>query len=123
MCSSDLFYANDRYPGGSYVNGRNLIGSWLGRAGQGERAWSTYWLSPRNKIQFQYRHQKVDGDYLPRGGTLNDGGVNVEFQLRPEVTVSGSVQYEKWNFPVLAPAVQSNVTTSLQLTFWPHLWK
>jgi hypothetical protein len=117
------FYVNDRYPGGSYVNGANLIGSWLGRGGQGERVWSTYWLSSRNKIQFQYRHQKVDGDYLPHGGTLNDGGVNLEFQVRPDLTVSGLVQYEKWNYPILSPAVQSNVTTSLQLTFWPHLWK
>ncbi len=117
------FYVNSRYPGGSYVNGGNLIGSWLGRGGQGEQAWSTYWLSPRNKIQLHYRHQKVDGDYLPQGGTLNDAGVNAEFQLNPELTVSGSVQYEKWNFPLLAPAVQSNVTTSLQLTFWPHPWK
>jgi len=117
------FYVNGRYPGGSYVNGGNLVGSWLGRGGQGERAWSTYWLSSRNKIQFQFRHQKVDGDYLPHGGTLNDGGVNVDFQIRPEVTISGLVQYEKWNFPLLSPSVQSNVTTSLRLTFWPHLWK
>jgi membrane-associated phospholipid phosphatase len=117
------FYVNDRYPGGSYVNNGNLVGSWLGRGGQGERAWSTYWLSSRNKIQLQFRHQKVDGDYLARGGTLNDAGVNVEFQIRPEVTVSGLVQYEKWNFPILTPNVQSNVTTSLQLTLWPHLWK
>lgn len=117
------FYVNTRYPGGSYVNGGNLIGSWLGRGGQGEQAWSTYWLSPRNKIQFHFRHQKVDGDYLPQGGTLNDGGVILDFQLRPDVTVSGSVQYEKWNYPLLAPGVQSNVATSLQLTFWPHLWK
>jgi membrane-associated phospholipid phosphatase len=117
------FYVNTRYAGGSYVNGGNLIGSWLGRGGQGERVWSTYWLSSRNKIQFQYRHQKVDGDYLPQGGTLNDGGVNVEFQLRPEVTVAGSVQYEKWNYPVLDPLPRSNVTTSIQLTFWPRSWK
>ena len=117
------FYVNGRYPGGSYVNDGNLIGSWLGRGGQGERAWSTYWISPRNKIQLQFRHQKVDGDYLPHGGTLNDGGVNVDFQIRPDVTVSGFVQYEKWNYPILLPGVQSNVTTSLQLTFWPHRWK
>jgi hypothetical protein len=117
------FYVNDRYPDGSYVNGGNLMGSWLGRGGQGERVWSTYWLSSRNKIQFQYRHQKVDGDYLPHGGTLNDGGVNLEFQVRPDLTVSGLVQYEKWNYPILSPAVQSNVTTSLQLTFWPRIWK
>jgi hypothetical protein len=117
------FYVNDRYPGGSYMSNGNLVGSWLGRGGQGERVWSTYWLSPRNKIQFQFRHQKVDGDYLPRGATLNDGTVNVEFQIRSELTLSGSVQYETWDYPILSPGVHSNVTTSLQLTFWPRLWK
>ena len=117
------FYVNGRYPGGSYLNGGNLIGSWLGRAGQGERVWSTYWFSSRNKIQFEYRHQKVDGDYLPQGGTLNDGGVNLEFQLKPAVTLSGSVQYEKWNYPLLDPEVKSNWATSVGFTFWPHLWK
>ena len=117
------FYDNGRYPGGSYVNGGILIGSWLGRGGQGERIWSTYWLSPRNKIQFAYRHQKVDGDYLPQGGTLNDGGVNLEFQVRPAMTLSGSVQYEKWNYPLLAPEVKSNWATTAGFTFWPHLWK
>jgi hypothetical protein len=117
------FYDNDRYPGGSYVNNGRLIGSWLGRGGQGESAWSTYWLSPRSKIQFHFRHQKVDGDYLPRGGTLNDGGVSLDLQVRRDVTVSGSVQYEKWNYPILAPSPQSNVSTSVQLTFWPHFEK
>jgi hypothetical protein len=117
------FYVNGRYPGGSYVNNGNLLGSWLGRGGQGERAWSTYWLSSRNKLQFQYRHQKVDGDYLPQGGTLNDGGVNMDLQIRPEVTFSGSLQYEKWNYPLLAPEAKSNWTTSVGLIFWPHLWK
>ncbi|PYT86441.1 MAG: capsule assembly Wzi family protein, partial [Acidobacteria bacterium] len=63
------FYVNGHYPDGSYLNLGSLVGSWLGRAGQGEQVWSTYWLSSRNKIQFQFRHQKVDGDYLPQGGT------------------------------------------------------
>jgi membrane-associated phospholipid phosphatase len=117
------FYVNDRYPVGSYVNNGKLIGSPLGRGGQGERAWATYWLSSRNKIQLQYRHQKVDGDYLPQGGTINDGGVNVEFQLKSQVTVSGLVQYEKWTFPILATGSQSNVTASVQFTYWPHSWK
>lgn len=117
------FYVNGRYPGGSYVNGGSLIGSWLGRGGQGERAWSTYWLSPRNKIQFQFRHQKVDGDYLPQGGTLNDGGVGVELQLRPQVTFLGSLQYESWNYPLLAPEAKSNWATSVGFRFCPHFWK
>ena len=117
------FYENDRYPGGTYVSSGNLLGSWLGRGGQGERVWSTYWLSSRNKIQLQYRHQKVDGDYLPHGATLNDGSINLEFQLKPDVTVSGLVQYEKWNYPVLAPEAKSNWATSVGFTFWPHFWK
>lgn len=114
------FYNNTRYPGGSYVNGGNLIGSWMGRGGQGESAWSTYWLSSRSKIQLHFRHQKVDGDYLPRGGTLNDGGVSLDLQLRPDLTFSGALQYEKWNYPILAPGAQSNWVTSIGFTYWPH---
>jgi membrane-associated phospholipid phosphatase len=117
------FYVNNRYPDGSYTNLGNLVGSWLGRAGQGEQAWSTYWLTSHNKIQFNYRHQKVSTRYLPQGGTLNDGGVKADFSLGATVTLSGSVQYEKWNFPVLDSLQRSNVTTSIQLTFWPSSWK
>ena len=116
------FYVNDRYPDGSYTNGGNLVGSWLGRAGQGEQAWSTYWLTPRNKIQLHYRHQKVSGRYLPQGGTLNDGGASAHFWLGSTVQVSGSVQYEKWNYPVLDPLPRSNVTTSVEVSFWPRHW-
>jgi hypothetical protein len=117
------FYVNGHYPDGSYMNLGNIVGSWLGRAGQGGQAWSTYWLSSRNKIQFNYRHQKVSGQYLPQGGTLNDGGVKADFWLGTTVMLSGSVQYEKWNYPVLDPLPRSNVTTSMQFTFWPRPWK
>jgi len=117
------FYVNHRYPDGSYTNLSNLMGSWLGRAGQGEQVWSTYWLTSRNKIQLNYRHQKVGGLYLPQGGTLNDGGVTADFWLGATLSVSGSLQYENWNYPVLDPLPRSNVTTSVELTFWPHPWK
>jgi hypothetical protein len=117
------FYVNNRYPDGSYTNLGNLVGSWLGRAGQGEQAWSTYWLTSRNKIQLNYRHQKVSGQYLPQGGTLNDGGVKADFWLNSTLKFSGSVQYEKWNYPVLDPLAKSNVTTSVELSFWPRSWK
>jgi hypothetical protein len=114
------FYVNNAYPDGSYTNLGNLVGSWLGRAGQGEQVWSTYWLNSHDKIQFNYRHQKVSGQYLPEGGTLNDGGVQADFWLGSNVTLSGSVQYETWNYPVLATLAKSNLATSLQVTFWPH---
>jgi hypothetical protein len=114
------FYVNNRYPDGSYTNLANLVGSWLGRAGQGEQAWSTYWLTSRNKIQLNYRHQKVSGHYLPQGGTSNDGGMKADFWLNSTLKISGSVQYENWNYPVLDPLTKSNVTTSVELSFWPR---
>jgi membrane-associated phospholipid phosphatase len=117
------FYVNNRYPDGSYTNLGNLVGSWLGRGGQGEQAWSTYWLTSRNKIQLNYRHQKISTLYLPQGGTLNDAGVKADFWLGSTVMLSGSVQYEKWNYPVLDPLPRSNVATSVEVSFWPRSWK
>jgi hypothetical protein len=115
------FFTNARFLSG-YTNDGNPMGSWLGRAGQGEQVWSTYWLSSRNKIQFRYRHQKAVANFVPRGGTVNDAGVNADVWLSSTMMLSGAVQYEKWNYPLLAPLPRSNVTTSLQLSFWPHTW-
>jgi membrane-associated phospholipid phosphatase len=112
------FYYNDRYKV-SYTNNGNLMGSWLGRSGQGVQAWSTYWLSPRNTIQFHYRHQKAVGDFVPEGGTINDAGVSANVWLKANLEISGLVQYEKWNYPILAPGPQTNVTSSLGITFMP----
>jgi membrane-associated phospholipid phosphatase len=116
------FYQNSLFVN-SYTNRGNLMGTWVGRASQGEQAWSTYWLTSRNKIQFNARHRKIDGNFLPQGGTVNDAGVRAEVQLNAMTALSGWVQYEKWSIPVLAAAPQSNVTASLQLTFWPKNWK
>jgi membrane-associated phospholipid phosphatase len=115
-----FFYFNSTYLDG-YTNWGNLIGSWIGREGQGAQAWSTYWLSPRDKLQFQFRHQKVSKQLIPGGGTLTDLGVNVDFLVRSSLDVSGAVQYERWDFPVLASTKKNNVTTSLQFTYWPSL--
>jgi membrane-associated phospholipid phosphatase len=115
------FYENGLFLN-SYTNRGNLMGTWVGRASQGEQVWSTYWLTSRNKIQLNFRHRKIDGQFLPQGGTLNDGGVRAELWLGPTTKLSGSVQYEKWNFPILDPLVRSNVTTSVELSFWPRHW-
>jgi membrane-associated phospholipid phosphatase len=116
------FYQNALFVN-SYTSRGNLMGSWVGRASQGEQAWSTYWLTFRNKIQFNIRHRKIDGQFVPQGGTVNDAGVRAEVQLNATTALSGWVQYEKWNIPMLATAPHSNVTSSLQLTFWPKKWK
>jgi membrane-associated phospholipid phosphatase len=116
-----FYYFNDTWRTG-YRNDGNLIGSWIGRQGQGAQAWSTYWFTPRNKIQLQFRHEKVSGEFIHGGGTVTDGGISAEYSIRPDLNISGSVQVEQWNFPVLAQRAQSNVTSSLQVTFRPRGW-
>jgi hypothetical protein len=134
------FYANGRFLN-SYANQGNIMGSWLGRASQGEQAWATYWLTSRNKIQFNYRHRQIDRQFIPNGGTVNDGGMKADVWLNAATELSGSLQYEKWNLPVLAPGGQcvnvvprfctpstssggqSDLTASFQFTFWPRQWK
>jgi hypothetical protein len=106
-----------------YTNKNNLIGDWIGREGTGFQAWSTYWFSPHNTIQFGYRHAKVSPDFIPSGETLNDGSVTLNWWLHDNVQVSALVQYEKWFAPVLAASPQTNWTSSVEITLWPKSLK
>jgi Capsule assembly protein Wzi/PAP2 superfamily len=115
----NCFYQNTQYIN-SYTNNDKLMGAGLGRAAQGEEIRSNYWLSPKSKFGIRLRHRKIDSQYLPGGGTQNAASANADFFLRSSLSVSTSVQYEKWQIPFLAPGPQSNVTASFQFTFWPQ---
>ena len=73
-------------------------------------------------MQSFYRHQKISQDFIPSGGTINDGGINASLWLRSDLNISGTIQYEISNFPLLAPGAQSNWTTSLGVRFSPRGW-
>jgi hypothetical protein len=49
--------------------------------------------------------------------------MKVNYQMASEFTLSAFVQYEEWLVPVLAPQTKKNVTTALQMTFWPRHWR
>jgi Capsule assembly protein Wzi len=112
----------DRFYHDLSTDKNNIIGSWIGREGQGIQAQSTYWFSPRNTLQFGYRHAKVASDFVPGGETINDGTVKLDWWMRRDLSLSAFVQYEKWRAPILAPIPQTNWTSSVQLTFWPRSW-
>lgn len=116
-----FFYWESRYKD-AYVNKGFLMGSWIGRESKGFQARSTYWISPVSKIQFDYRNQKVAKDFLPQGDTLNSYGIKGTFRVNPEWEIVASTQYDWWKAPVLADGLQSNLTTSVQVTFWPRRW-
>jgi membrane-associated phospholipid phosphatase len=112
------FYWNAQYVDGYTSDGR-FIGSWLGRAAQGESVRTNYWLSAKRKIGLELRHRKVDRIFLPQGGTQNDVAVNADILAGNGFRFTGNVQYERWQIPLLATSRQSNVAASLELAFWP----
>lgn len=116
---SGYFYYNPTWVSG-FTNKGQLIGHWVGREGQGVQAWTTYWFTPRNKLQFQFRHLKVSHEFIPNGGTLTDGTARADFWVKSSFSVSAMVQYEEWTFPVISSTKQSNVASWLQFTFWPR---
>jgi membrane-associated phospholipid phosphatase len=110
-----FFYSNGRYRDG-YTNDGNLIGSWIGREGQGAQAWSSYHFSPRSSIEVGYRHEKVSKQFVG-GGTLYDVSASADLLLRRDLSLRSLVQYERWTFPALSALPQSNLTASFQLTY------
>jgi membrane-associated phospholipid phosphatase len=119
MYSRGFFYAANRYLNGDTNNG-NVLGSWMGRAGQGEQAWTNYWFNARNRLQFFFRHQKVSQEFVPGGGSLTDAGVRTDYSLRSDLSLSVSVKHELWLFPVIQPNASRNVTAAVQILFEPH---
>ena len=94
------------------------MGDWVGRQGDGWQATSTYWFSAQKKIQLGYRRQYND-PVLLGGGGLSDFSGSVDWAFRKQFLLSSVVQYERWNFPLLADSPTSNVSVQLQLTLWP----
>jgi hypothetical protein len=105
-----------------YTDKGNIIGSWIGREGQGTQVWSKYWFSPKNTLQLGYRHAKVASDFITGGETINDASARLGWWVRQDVSVSAFLQYEKWLAPVLASTPQTNFTSSVEVSYWPRSW-
>jgi membrane-associated phospholipid phosphatase len=113
------FYFNSTWRSG-YTNDGNIIGSWVGRGGQGAQAWSNYWFNTRTRIQVNFRHQKISQVFVPQGGTLTDFGVRGDYSWRSNISFSASVQYERWLFPVIQPFAEKPVSATIEIKFEPQ---
>ena len=102
-----------------YVNGQQIMGSWMGREGKGVQAWSTYWFNPRSTLQFSYREAKVAKDFITYGETINDFAARAQYTMHNDVQLTGLLQYEQWKAPILATGLQRDVVTSISVNFWP----
>lgn len=112
-----FFYFNVHYLSG-YTNSRQLIGSWIGREGNGEQAWATWNLSPRSSVELSGRNLTVSQDFL-RGGSLRNLRATVDIALHPEWQLLLQEQTEWWRFPLLSTTPQHNAAFTVQLTYHP----
>lgn len=117
-CLNACMYYNAQYISG-YNNDGRLIGSWIGRAAQGELIRTNYWISPRRKVGLELRHRVLDTANIRQGGSQNDVAVNADIFAGPGFRLTGNVQYERWDIPLLAPNRQSDVAASFEFSFWP----
>ena len=102
-----------------YTNKGQLVGNTAGRDGKVYQAWSRYWIGARTHIELGYRHAQVSANFVPGGGTINDASVSADLLLHQVWNLSTSVQYEEWNYPILAHGPQQNVTVSIGMSFLP----
>jgi len=113
-----FFYFNVHYLSG-YTNNRQLMGSWIGREGEGEQVWTTWNLSPRSSIEASYRGMTANRKFL-EGGALRDFSVAANLQLRPEWQLRLQNQAEYWRFPLLSASPQRDDAITLQLSYTPQ---
>jgi hypothetical protein len=103
-----------------FQNAGHLMGSWMGRQGQGAQACTTYWFTPRTKLQLGFRHQKVSEQFIPNGGSLADANVRAEFSPRANFSLTAFVQYERWLFPVVQSNISRDVAASIEIKYQPQ---
>jgi hypothetical protein len=112
-----FFYFNVHYLSG-YTNNRQLMGSWIGREGDGEQVWTTWNLSPRSSIEATFRGMTVNREFL-QGGALRDFSVAANLQIRPEWRLRLEDQAEGWRFPLLSSTLKRNDEFTIQLSYMP----
>lgn len=113
-----FFYFNVHYLSG-YTNNRQLIGSWIGREGDGAQVWATWHLSPHSSLELSGRNMTVNKEFL-QGGSLRDLRVTADVALRPEWQLLLEEQTEWWRFPLLSSTPQHNATFTFQLSYRPQ---
>lgn len=120
--TSGITYANQGYKDG-FTNKGLIMGNWIGRESSGYQAWLTYWISPKEQVQLQYRDSKIAKHLWASGGTQTDLIGKVVKRLSPDVELNAQFQWERYLVPDFRPGVQHDYTTTFQVTWFSNLAK
>jgi len=112
-------YWNTVYKDG-YTNKGLMIGDAIGRESVYLQGWSTYWLSPRNKIQLSYRHRTIGPRFMPGGGTQGVFSATSNMMIRQNFELELGFQSERNNMPLLlGSGAKFDTTGWTGIRFWP----
>lgn len=114
-----FIYYNSQYRSGN-TNYGDLLGNSVGRDGRALEGWTSYWLTPRRRLQAGYRQAKIGNRFLPGGGTQTDVSLTGTMQLAPDWRTDATVQYERFWIPLLG-GPRRNLSARLQVTWEPNL--
>jgi hypothetical protein len=115
----NFLYYNSQYRSGN-TNYGYLLGNAAGRDGRAIEAWTTYWLSPRTRVQAEYRQFKGGVKFLPGGATQSDATLRTSFGLGRDWHADLMLQYERFWVPLLGgPA--TNRSAWVQVSWEPNL--
>lgn len=110
-------YFNNHYLSG-YTNYGQIIGNAIGREGRGVNVWTIYRFNSSDSLQFHYRNQHVNPEFL-EGGYLQDFDVAGTFARKGELVFSAAAKYEHWNFPLLSSTPKNDMSVGLEIGFQP----
>ncbi len=100
-----------------------LVGDWVGRQGKGGQAWLTYYLSPEEDIELEYRRAKAASAFIPGGTTQNDFAVQLRKRVLKDFEIFARLQYESWKAPIYLPGAQSDTAAAVSITWFPSQTK
>jgi hypothetical protein len=98
------------------------VGNTVGREGKTIQAWTRYWISPHQTMEFTAKNSEVDTDFIPGGGKWQDYRVTHEASLGSGIFFKSFFQFERIeHFPVLFTGQRRNATASFEIGFAPGL--
>jgi len=106
-----------------YTNKGFLMGNTVGRHGSTFDLSSTYWLSPRKRVQIGWREQAEGKEFMLSKGSQNSLRFKADWLVQKEMELSVLAQHDRWAYPFLATGAQEDNIFSLKLTVYPKkLW-
>jgi membrane-associated phospholipid phosphatase len=116
----NLNYWNLDYPDG-YTNDGDLMGNTVGREGITLQAWTRYWISPRNTLDFSWKQSRVLSDFVPGGGKWQDFQFAYSITTRSGAYIKSFLQFEHISsYPLLFAGSKNNVTAGIEIGFLPQ---